>query len=149
MCVSYPTTIRLHNNTPAEAGGRAIGGWAHCNSWNGINGTVLNIWKPHLTLFHFSFPDITMSLSSFSSSHQPPLQHTHTNKHTHLQSWLTNCPVIGLQTLLKVHVGLQHSDHTTTEQHTQTPVWLLSWLHKPSLPASVSLLKPVNMRWIQ
>ena len=35
--------------------GGAIGEWAHCNGWHGINETVSNIsniWKPRLTPFH-------------------------------------------------------------------------------------------------
>ena len=43
--------------------GGAIGGQAHCNGWNGINGTIC------LTL---PFIPFTMSLS-YSSSNQPPL----------------------------------------------------------------------------
>ena len=49
----------------------AIGEWAHCNCRNGINGTVSNIWKPHV--WRHSIPAITISLSSYCSSHQPPL----------------------------------------------------------------------------
>ena len=54
--------------------GGAKGGWAHCNGWNAINGTISNMWKPHAWLH--SIPAITMSLSSYNSSHQSPLAET-------------------------------------------------------------------------
>jgi hypothetical protein len=28
--------------------GGAIGGWVYCNGWNGINGTVSNMWFPNV-----------------------------------------------------------------------------------------------------
>ena len=45
--------------------GGVLGGWAYCNGWNGINGTVLITWKPHVGLSSID--------SSYSTSHQPPL----------------------------------------------------------------------------
>ena len=44
-------------------------GRAHCNGWKGVNGTISNIWLFTIN----SIPAITMSPSSYSSSHQPPL----------------------------------------------------------------------------
>jgi hypothetical protein len=53
--------------------GGAMGGWAHCNGWNGINGT--HMWFSYVWYHSIHFiPAITMSPSSYSSSHQPPLR---------------------------------------------------------------------------
>jgi hypothetical protein len=50
--------------------GWAIGGWAHCNNRNGVNGTVSNTWKPYFFFRSIcSIPVITMSPSFYSSSH--------------------------------------------------------------------------------
>ena len=54
--------------------GGAIGGRAHYNGWIGVNGMVpntSNTWKQHF------IPAITMSPSSYNSSHQPPLHYTY------------------------------------------------------------------------
>jgi hypothetical protein len=52
----------------------AIGGWSHCNGWNGMES---NMWFPYVWSVWYrsmnSIPAITMSPSSYSSSHQPPL----------------------------------------------------------------------------
>ena len=60
--------------------GGAIGGWAHCNGWNGIDGTESSMWFPYVWCVWYcsiySIPAITMSLSSHNSSHQPPLLQT-------------------------------------------------------------------------
>lgn len=53
--------------------GGAVGGHAYCNGLNGIIGTA---WKPRLTSFHLFHSSHTMSLSSYSSTHQPPLLYT-------------------------------------------------------------------------
>jgi hypothetical protein len=50
---------------PEEADGGALGGYAHCNSWNAINGTESN--------GVYSISAITLSPSSFSSFNQHPL----------------------------------------------------------------------------
>jgi hypothetical protein len=50
----WPIDAYLYSKQRRLVGG-AIGGWAHCNVWNAINGTdsnTSNIWKPCLILFH-------------------------------------------------------------------------------------------------
>ena len=53
--------------------GGAIGGQAHCNGWNGFNGTELNTLFPCVGCVWYhsidSIPAITISPSSYSSSH--------------------------------------------------------------------------------
>ena len=58
-------------------GAIGIGGQAHCNGWNGINGTESNMWFPYVwcvwnRLIYF-ISAITMNKSSCCSSHQPPM----------------------------------------------------------------------------
>ena len=53
--------------------GGAIGKQPHCNGSNGIHGTDINVVSVCLMCSIYSIPAITISLSSYSSSHQPPL----------------------------------------------------------------------------
>ena len=66
--------IQIHRNQWRLVGG-TIERWAHCNSWNGINGLVSNTKRMKI-MFDY-IPAITMSQSSNSSSHQPPLKGIH------------------------------------------------------------------------
>ena len=45
-CVSVRGCVTMCEYQRTLVGG-VIGGQDHCNGWNGINGTVSNIWKPH------------------------------------------------------------------------------------------------------
>ena len=66
--------IRIWMPTPLQwrLVGGAMGGWAHCNGWNGNNGT--HMWFSYVWYHSIHFiPAITMSPSSYRSSPQPPV----------------------------------------------------------------------------
>lgn len=64
-CLRYQLQRRLVGGT--------IGGLAHCNAWNGINGMESNTLSPCVCVWYHSsdsIPSITMSTSSYGYFHQ-------------------------------------------------------------------------------
>ena len=47
LSLSLTRTTKQDSHQRRLVGG-AIGGWAHCNGWNGINGSDLNMWFPYV-----------------------------------------------------------------------------------------------------
>ena len=81
---TYCHTIYPIHGFPMPVGG-AIGGQARCNGRNRMESNLDSICLMCSVPFHYSIPTITMSPSSYSSSHRPPLMALFWVFRTHFQ----------------------------------------------------------------